>query len=749
MEWHTRRDLEPQVRCVNTVHQQTVRGVLRTANCTRQCALWCPCHCSQCAPGCSCQYAAAKCSWIWGAGYIPFTRPATHSWALLECAARSHSSQSETRNSAHGIQNASTRCALLYTSWPSLNVSGHVLVSVTLSSLKTYLAHATPATRPNTTQSRSEILRIGCCRAPPATSPAAYKPDDYARNGPPSKSLANFQDNELHFRHKHYHILCKCCTRLEQFHDSASRVMLAMPRNFIRSRFVRARQNGGLFFLISSVTKSLPSNSLVKRFPSASKTTNSAECFCFEELDLGNWVVWLQQACGWRAHLHFITSAVLTHLLSESQNRDCTVQTMKSEWNRNDNGHWHKRISVCRRCRCWNLSWQHPFWSPHDCDDKQKKCEVHPSSSGFELSFHIRFCVLDSKIKRRVVERRVPFEVSLHVLPVLYQCRVDGILSVLVPLHSHQCKQQQPLLWNLAPRSFESHDDLRERACLTGTQHVHSCKFPMVHIETQSLFCQCTLSQSHRRHGERKWATKKEILQRHKRRALNVVFETKTTRLEPTGHGPERSTCRAQRACNASHICKNTSLRNSRRHGDSSEENRTWLSQIENYGEKSIEQEKRNKTFGWKRKLWRNALVQNQGTKQHVQRILGYCWQKETNGQCVKGDNCSFRHDINKRGKNDKVESVSEFFHAAEWAKIIENPKSQRKVPVGDCLDGVSRMNSKGLATTHFVKSGTLQNARSTRPRVVVGFGRSAHTHTVRLINSRLQGPKRMMTEVQ
>ena len=73
MEWHTRRDLEPKVRRVNAVHQQTVRGVLRTAHCTRPCALWCPCHCSQCGSGCSCQYAVAKCSWMWGARYIPFT----------------------------------------------------------------------------------------------------------------------------------------------------------------------------------------------------------------------------------------------------------------------------------------------------------------------------------------------------------------------------------------------------------------------------------------------------------------------------------------------------------------------------------------------------------------------------------------------------------------------------------------------------------------------------------------------------
>ena len=35
-------------------------------------------------------------------------------------------------------------------------------------------------------------------------------------------------------------------------------------------------------------------------------------------------------------------------------------------------------------------------------------------------------------------------------------------------------------------------------------------------------------------------------------------------------------------------------------------------------------------------------------------------------GQCCGGDDCSFRHDINKRAKNDTVEYVSEFFHAAE-----------------------------------------------------------------------------------
>ena len=64
---------------------------------------------------------------------------------------------------------------------------------------------------------------------------------------------------------------------------------------------------------------------------------------------------------------------------------------------------------------------------------------------------------------------------------------------------------------------------------------------------------------------------------------------------------------------------------------------------------RSIEQEIRNKNFGNRiGNFEKNAVVKNQGIKQ---RVLGDCWQWETNGQCVKGDNCSFRHDMNKRGK--------------------------------------------------------------------------------------------------
>ena len=100
---------------------------------------------------------------------------------------------------------------------------------------------------------------------------------------------------------------------------------------------------------------------------------------------------------------------------------------------------------------------------------------------------------------------------------------------------------------------------------------------------------------------------------------------------------------------------------------------------LETMVQRSIEQDIRKKNFGARNGNYEsNAVVKNQGTKQRVQRILGDCWQWELNGQCSKGDNCSVRHDMNKRAKwHSRIRL--KFFHAAEWEKCVENPKSQRK----------------------------------------------------------------------
>ena len=63
-------------------------------------------------------------------------------------------------------------------------------------------------------------------------------------------------------------------------------------------------------------------------------------------------------------------------------------------------------------------------------------------------------------------------------------------------------------------------------------------------------------------------------------------------------------------------------------------------------------QDLRNRNFGARNgNHERIAVIKNQVTKHREQRTLGDCWQWKANGQCSKGDNCSFRHDINKRGK--------------------------------------------------------------------------------------------------
>ena len=163
---------------------------------------------------------------------------------------------------------------------------------------------------------------------------------------------------------------------------------------------------------------------------------------------------------------------------------------------------------------------------------------------------------------------------------------------------------------------------------------------------------------------------------------------------------------------------------------------------------RSIEQEIRNNDFGVRSgNFEKNAVVKNQGTKQRVQRILGDCLQWETNGQCVKGNNCSFRNDMDKRGKslppnpspNSFIGRVSENHRGPEVPKV--------KARVVECRDGLARITLEELAITHPAKGGILLNACSTKTRMVAVLGRNAHSHIVRLTHSRRNGPNRIMTK--
>ena len=76
-------------------------------------------------------------------------------------------------------------------------------------------------------------------------------------------------------------------------------------------------------------------------------------------------------------------------------------------------------------------------------------------------------------------------------------------------------------------------------------------------------------------------------------------------------------------------------------------------------------------------------MVKNQETKQREQRTLGDCWQWEANGQCSKGDNCSFRHDINKRGKMTQPNPSPSSFMQQNERKASRTRSPRGKSPSG------------------------------------------------------------------
>ena len=91
---------------------------------------------------------------------------------------------------------------------------------------------------------------------------------------------------------------------------------------------------------------------------------------------------------------------------------------------------------------------------------------------------------------------------------------------------------------------------------------------------------------------------------------------------------------------------------------------------------RSIEQDSRSRNFEARTEImnetpWSRIRGQNSVDKL----ILWDCRQWEFNGQCSKGDNCSFRHDFNKRGKIDTAESFSRISRMDQRSKTTSHLK--------------------------------------------------------------------------
>ena len=116
---------------------------------------------------------------------------------------------------------------------------------------------------------------------------------------------------------------------------------------------------------------------------------------------------------------------------------------------------------------------------------------------------------------------------------------------------------------------------------------------------------------------------------------------------------------------------------------------------------RSIEQNLRIKNEARNENYERNAVVKNQGTKQREQRTLGDCWQWKANGQCVKGNNCSFRHDINKRAKSTQPNHYSPSSSTRQNEGNASRTRSPRgKSPSGRRPRWPCKDHLKGTCTT-------------------------------------------------
>ena len=145
-----------------------------------------------------------------------------------------------------------------------------------------------------------------------------------------------------------------------------------------------------------------------------------------------------------------------------------------------------------------------------------------------------------------------------------------------------------------------------------------------------------------------------------------------------------------------------------------------------------------------------SAVVKNQRVKQREQRTLGDCWQWKANGQCSKGDKCSFRHDINERAKTTQPNPSPRSSTQLNERNASRTRSPRGKSPsVEECFDCLARITSKELAPIHSVNSGILQDACSTSLRVVAYLVKSALMHIARLMNSLAKGLKLMVTKVQ
>ena len=178
-------------------------------------------------------------------------------------------------------------------------------------------------------------------------------------------------------------------------------------------------------------------------------------------------------------------------------------------------------------------------------------------------------------------------------------------------------------------------------------------------------------------------------------------------------------------------------------YGDSSEESRTWWSQIEDNEKKYRAESTSQEFWGQKRKLWKERPGQESGNKTACTKNSWRFGNGKPTGSVWK-ETIAVSATISISVQNWHSRIRLRVLSCNRMREMPQEPEvPEAGVPVVECLDGPARIISKELAPIHSVKSGILQNAFSPSWRMDADLGKSALTHIDRLKNSRQKGPKK------
>ena len=126
-----------------------------------------------------------------------------------------------------------------------------------------------------------------------------------------------------------------------------------------------------------------------------------------------------------------------------------------------------------------------------------------------------------------------------------------------------------------------------------------------------------------------------------------------------------------------------------------------------------------------------NAVVKNQGTKQREQRTLGDCWQwKEPTGSVLE-ETLAVSVTISISVQKQRSRILLRALLRGRMREMHREPEvPEARVQWKNVSIALQGLHQKEFAPIHSVKSGTLQNACSTRPRVVADLVKSALSPT-------------------